>query len=60
MNSNDNDTRRETKEKPIKSGYFTRGDRRDIYKAWLTKASAGGARPKSPQNDSSDAKAEAR
>ena len=53
------DTGREENRKKIKSGYFDRQARRDVYKKWLEGSRVGGARPDSSQNDSEDARAEA-
>ena len=54
------DAGRERKNKAIKSGYFDRENRREVYRRWLgRKIGTVGARPDSSQNDSEDAKAEA-
>ena len=54
------DTGREEIHKKIKSGYFDRENRREVYRRWLgRKIGTVGARPNSSQNDSEDAKAEA-
>ena len=47
------DTERERIRKKIKSGYFDRKARRDIYKAWLREAGAVETGAKSPQSNNS-------
>ena len=52
------DTGREEGRKKIKSGYFDRQTRRDVYKKWLEGSQVGEARPDSSQNNSEDVRAE--